>query len=186
MQKTRDIGLLSKIKHEPKHLLKTIYYSIFNSHLIYACEILGQEKNSRFSKNFIKVQEKVLRITNFKNFNENANPLFKENQILKISDFIDYKNALFVRKSLKKENLSLFDDMFTVLKTNQDYITRAGSKSILDTPTSQTTHYGENSISATATSCWNLLQRILNVDLLTCELHEFKKTICDSFYGDYQ
>ena len=33
---------------------------------------------------------------NFKNFNENANPLFKENQILKISDFIDYKNALFV------------------------------------------------------------------------------------------
>ena len=40
-----------------------------------------------------------------------------ENQILKISDFIAYKNALFVRKSLKKENLSLFNDMLILLDT---------------------------------------------------------------------
>ena len=34
----RTIGLLAKIGHyNPKFLLKSIYYSIFNSHLIYAC-----------------------------------------------------------------------------------------------------------------------------------------------------
>ena len=92
----------------------------------------------------IKLQEKALRIINFKNFNENANPFFKKNQILKISDFIAYKNALLVRKSLKKENLYFFDDMFTLLNTNHDYITRAGSKNISDTPPSQSTHYGGN------------------------------------------
>ena len=33
----RAIGILSKIRHYvPKFLLKTIYYSLFNSHLIYA------------------------------------------------------------------------------------------------------------------------------------------------------
>ena len=37
---TRAIGILSKISHYlPKFLLKTIYFSIFNSHLIYACQV---------------------------------------------------------------------------------------------------------------------------------------------------
>ena len=40
---SRAIGVLSKICHYvPKFLLKTIYYSIFNSHLIYACQVWGQ------------------------------------------------------------------------------------------------------------------------------------------------
>ena len=37
---SRAIGVLSKIRHYvPKFFLKTIYYSIFNSHLIYACQV---------------------------------------------------------------------------------------------------------------------------------------------------
>ena len=72
------IGLLSKIRHYvPKHLLKTIYCSIFNSHLIYASEIWGQEQNSRLLKNLIKLHEKALRIINLKDFNKNANPKCK-------------------------------------------------------------------------------------------------------------
>ena len=47
--------------------------------------------------------------------------------------------------------------MFTLLNTNHDYVTRAGFKNISDTPPSQSTHYGENSIRAKATSNWNLL-----------------------------
>ena len=76
--------------------------------------------------------------------------------------------------------------MFSLLNTNHDYIIRAASKNILDPPPSQSTHYGENSIRAKATSNWNLIQRITNVDLLTCDLHEFKKTICDIYYVDYK
>ena len=42
---SHSIGLLSKIRHYiPKHLLRKLYYSLFNSHLIYACEIWGQTK----------------------------------------------------------------------------------------------------------------------------------------------
>ena len=37
------IGLLSKVKHfTPQNLLKTLYYSLFNSHLIYGCQVWGQ------------------------------------------------------------------------------------------------------------------------------------------------
>ena len=56
----------------------------------------------------------------------------RKTKIRKISDFIAYKNALFVRNSL-----SLFNDMFTLINTNHDYITRAGCKNILDTLPSQ-------------------------------------------------
>ena len=41
----RAIGLLIKICHYiPKFILRTLYYALFNSHLIYACQILGQKK----------------------------------------------------------------------------------------------------------------------------------------------
>ena len=64
---SRGIGLLSKIRHYvPKHLLKTIHYSIFNLDIIYACEIWGQEQNSKLLKNLIKLKERALRIINFK------------------------------------------------------------------------------------------------------------------------
>ena len=44
---SRSIGLLSKIRHYvPKHLLRTIYYSIFNSYLIYASEIWDKTKTA--------------------------------------------------------------------------------------------------------------------------------------------
>ena len=44
---SRSVGLLSKVRYYvPKYLLKTIYHSIFNSHLIYACEIWGQNQTN--------------------------------------------------------------------------------------------------------------------------------------------
>ena len=61
-----SVDLLSKIRHyEPKHLLRTIYFSIFNSRLIYACEIWGQNQNSQHFKKGLKLQEKALHIIDF-------------------------------------------------------------------------------------------------------------------------
>ena len=62
----RAIGLLAKIRHYiPKFLLKSIYYSIFNSHLIYACQIWGQKNNSEKLHQLSKLEDKALRITHF-------------------------------------------------------------------------------------------------------------------------
>ena len=42
---SRAVGLLSKIwYHAPKHLLRTIYFCIFNSHIC-TCQVWGQEQN---------------------------------------------------------------------------------------------------------------------------------------------
>ena len=61
----RAIRLLLKIRHHtPKYILKIIYYSLFNSHLIYASQIWGQSKSDRLRK-LVQLQDKALRIINF-------------------------------------------------------------------------------------------------------------------------
>ena len=106
---------------------------------------LETRTNNRLPKSLIKLLEKALQIINFKNFNENVNPLFKENQILKVSNFIAYKKCIVCQKLLKS---------------------KAESKNLLDTP-NQSTLYGESSLSAKGTNKWDLLQRIINASLLT-------------------
>ena len=98
---SRVIGLLSKVRHcVSKYLLRSIYYSLFNSHLIYACEIWGQNQNNTLYQRISGLQEKALRIVHFEWHDTPSDLLFKENKILKISDFIKYKNTEFVRKCL--------------------------------------------------------------------------------------
>ena len=65
-----SIGLLSKIRHYVlKFLLKTIYYSIFNPHLIYGCELCDQNQNNVLVQRLQKLQEKAVGLINFE-----ANP----------------------------------------------------------------------------------------------------------------
>ena len=55
-----------------------------NSHLIYGCKIWGQNQNNTLFERISNLQEKVFRIINFKRQDAPNNPLFKENEILKI------------------------------------------------------------------------------------------------------
>ena len=101
---SRAIGVLSKICHYvPKFLLKTIYYSIFNSHLIYACQVWGQNENCL--KKLSSLQNKAIRIINFKQQDFPINELYYANGILKIKDYIHLINFLFVRDALSNESL---------------------------------------------------------------------------------
>ena len=81
---SRSIGLLSKVRYYvPKHLLRTIYHLIFNSHLIYACEIWGQNQTNYYFKKLLHLLEKALRIIDFKPQTSPSDCIFKENKILK-------------------------------------------------------------------------------------------------------
>ena len=91
----RAIGLLYKIRHYlPKFVLETLYYTIFHSHLIYACQIWGQSFNT-----LTKIQpleDKALRVINFKANNHDVRDLYKSDQTLKMSNYIKMLNCLFV------------------------------------------------------------------------------------------
>ena len=167
------------------HLLRTIYYSIFNSHLIYACEIWGQNQNNlRFTK-LTKLQNKALKVINFQSSDSPTGPLYQENKVLKIADFINYKNALFVRNTLKRENPQVFHEMFIMLNQNHSYNTKAATYHFLDIPQVKTTHFGQYSVKFQASETWNKLQRTQNVHLLTSETSEFKKALFQAYLAKF-
>ena len=93
------------------HLLRTIHYSVFNSHLI-----PQNQNNLRFTK-LTKLQNKALTVINFQSSDSPTGP-HQENKVLKIAEFINYKNALFIRNTLKRENPQVFHEMFTMLKVH--------------------------------------------------------------------
>ena len=71
----RYVAILSKVSHYvPKWLIRTIYYSQFNSHMIYGCQIWGQHKTN-LVKRVMKLQEKAIRLINFKNNNAQVSNL---------------------------------------------------------------------------------------------------------------
>ena len=58
----RANGMLCKARHYiSSDELKTLYYAIFSSHLIYGCQIWGQVTNT-FNQKIFKPQNKALRI----------------------------------------------------------------------------------------------------------------------------
>ena len=107
----RAIGLLCKIQHYvPKFLLKILYYNIFHSHLIYACQIWGQ--NQSILNKIQPLQDKALRIINFKPDNFDIAEPYKNDKILKISDYIKLLTCLFVRDILTGSSIPPFPNLF--------------------------------------------------------------------------
>ena len=187
VEKSQTISLLSKIRHYVlKHLLRTIYFSIFNSHLIYACEIWGQNQKSQHFKKLLKLRKSTFQIIiNFQPPTATTNHLFLETKTLKIADFIKYRYALFVRSSLRKEGVPLFNDMFTTTSNNHNPIMRGSVNYLLNIPQGKTIHFGDYSIRSTTSKVWNNLYRFSNCNLLTCKNTEFKNSIQQIFLDKY-
>ena len=95
----------------PKHFLKTLYFSLFNSNLIYGCQIWGQDQNDEFKK-IEKLQEKTIRITDFLPLNAPAEKQIYEINIIKLKDFIMLQNILFQKDCLSENAPDSFNDKF--------------------------------------------------------------------------
>ena len=114
----RAIGLLSKIRHYiPKFLLRALYFTLFNSHLIYACQVWGQDP--LYLRRLSILQNKALRIINFKAYDYPTNDLYHESKILNIEDYIKLLNCFFVKDVLEKTSIKIFQKFFTKTKEVQ-------------------------------------------------------------------
>ena len=98
----RAIGLLCKLRHYvPKFQIKMLYYAIFHSYLIYACQIWVQSFN--ILTKIQTLQDNGLWVTNFKVNNHDVRDLYKNDQILKMSDYIKMLAELFICKRCTKK-----------------------------------------------------------------------------------
>ena len=88
-----------------------IYFSLFNSHVIYACQIWGQSKNNLFQE-IEKLQDKAIRIISFLPKGASVKEAYSTLKILKIRDFISLQNALLVKDVFEEKIPISFYDLF--------------------------------------------------------------------------
>jgi len=89
----RSIGMLYKARHFcPTSVLRTLYFSIFNSHLQYGISVWGYANNFYLDK-IIKTQKRAVRCITFSKYKAHSTPLLKQLNILSIKDTIYLKTA---------------------------------------------------------------------------------------------
>ena len=69
----------------PKKVLRSLYYSLFNSHLTYGLPVWGNTAKILINKLEI-LQKRAIRAINFSDYTSPSSPIFKELEILKIND----------------------------------------------------------------------------------------------------
>ena len=128
--------------------LKTIYYTIFDSHINYANLIWAQNSNAANS------------ICPSKKGPENcySSPLFKKQNLLKFENKIQLENVFLVNKYFNNILPSIFDNWFTLCSDMHNYNTAASLTGKLFKPSFPTILYGKNSITLSAVNAWNKIQ----------------------------
>ena len=131
--------------------LKTIYYAIFDSHIIYANVIWSVYRVSI-------LQKKVLRTISFQPRDCHSSPLFKKQNLLKFEDKIQLENVLLVSKYFNNILPSIFDKWFTLCSDIHNYNTAASSIGKLFKLSFRTNLYGKNSVTISAVNASNKIQ----------------------------
>ena len=178
--------MLSKIRHYvPYHELKSIYHAIFSSHMIYGCQIWSQGRGAHIDK-IQKLQNRAMRIIRFEDFHASANPLYVEQGILKLNDFVRLQNCLFVHDYLNDSLPTCFDNYY--FKLNYLYFnvqTRNSNLGCLFSPSKNTTKYGLESITQKSISSWNSITKNLKTDMSNIPRHKLKTLLTEYFIKQY-
>ena len=159
---SRANGILAKLRHfTSKDTLISVYYSIFYSHILYACPVWTLTTLNNL--NVISIlQKKCLRIISFSPFNSHTNNLFIENKILKLDDIIK-SQLMKIVFDFKNQNLPEdLSKLFTLNSEINNYCTRNVSNKGLYIPKISTTSFGTNSLKYSAPTIWNSFLKIDN------------------------
>ena len=124
---SRGCGLLAKLCYYVNTATRqSIYFAISDAHLRYGSQIWGQQKTGTI-KQIEKLQDKAIRIINFKYKNDPTNPLYKSMKILKLNDVILFNNCMFVLKRIRNKQPNTFSNFFKVSHNEHNYNTRGWS-----------------------------------------------------------
>ena len=84
-------------------------FQLFLIQLIYACQIWGQCED--LVNKISAIQDKAIRIINFKPKNYPAEKLYQSNKILKLRDFARLINSIYVKSVQEDTHLRTFTDI---------------------------------------------------------------------------
>ena len=110
----------------PEKALKSIYYSLFHSHLVYCLPVWSSASQSLLKKITI-LQKKAIRILTHNVYNAHTEPLFKKEKILPFEKLILFFNLQFMQKNIQGLLPDAFRDTWI---TNQERRRVANNKDL--------------------------------------------------------
>ena len=141
----RSIGILSKIRyHVNLDVLTNPYYALINPFLIYEIVIWGNTYLTNMQPVLI-LQKRSIRIITFSKFDDHSSPLFKQTNILKLTDLITFHVSLFMFKFHNKLLAAVFDNYFISTSKIHNYNTTLSSQLACSLPRVRT-NYGKFNI----------------------------------------
>ena len=150
----RSNSMLAKIRHYVnKNTIRSLYFSIFYSHINYCCQVWGQNGNCLLNK-ILSLQRSALRIIDFKPFRSDASPLFRFLNIPLFVNMVRVSNLLFVFDSFSDSLPISISNYFSERRTHS-YNTRSIESGKLVLPAFKTIKYGKNSIRYQCITEWN-------------------------------
>ena len=153
-------GIISKLHHfVPRSTLLCIYYSLFESHLRYACQTWAQNTNLNTSRIF-KLQKQSCRFLTFSNYLSFSSPLFSQLKILKLNDLVKLLNVILVYEILNNLSPSILSEIYNLSYYPETHATRGKTLRLLARKQYKTTKYGINSIVYQSIIHWNDLQSL--------------------------
>ena len=159
--------MLSKIRHYVnKNTLRSLYFSLFSSHMSYCCQVWGQSGNYNLNK-ILSVQRSALRIISFRPFRSNVTDLFHILNIHLFSNLVRISNLLFVFDSLSSNLPISFANYFCQSHDVHSYNTRNILNGKLVPPVFKSVKYGKYSIKYQCTTEWNKSISEINSIFLT-------------------
>ena len=177
----RANAMLSKVRHfVPAHELLSIYYAIFSSHMVYGCQIWGQNSASLHFKKIERLQKKAVRIMSFSSFTAHSEPLFKKFGILKLKDQISLLNCLLIHDQTRNLLPKSFNDFFIPCSDLYDIGTKR-QPGFMFIKQVNSEKYGRQSIQVSASLMWNHLCETLELNLLKLNKFTSKTTITFTF-----
>ena len=124
----RAVGILYKLKGNcPDNILKSIYFSLFHSHISYGLLVWGNASNFLTDPIF-RLQKKAIRIITNSDYLAKTSPLFKHLNILKLNDLIEHKLACLMWEYDHNSLPESLCELFTYVSNVHRYNTRMSNK----------------------------------------------------------
>ena len=142
---SRIIGILFRLKkmNSPKSILSSIYFALFKSQISYGLMAWGTACKYLTGK-ILLLQKRAVRIISNARFNDHTEPLFKQLQILKLSDLFKHQIASFMYEYDHNDLPEAFNSLFH--KVNHSSTTRSTSLGKLALRKTNPVRYGGSMI----------------------------------------
>ena len=129
-----------------------------------------------------KLQNKALRIINFKPFRYSVNSLYNKCEILKFGDSIKLTIFLYAHDNIKGNLPTTLCAGITLLDSKHSQITRNQKGNQVNIPTVRTKTSGANSIKSKSVNTWNDLDKLFIKKQLVNQKRNYCKYLIKSYF----